>query len=184
MEIAVRSCNRAAQELRIIKGAIVGELLKVSISYDGSYQKGTDKGEGGFAQYCFAAGISIETGEVLSFEVACNGCRYCVDKQQALKDKKMSVKDYRLWEVQHKESCQAKDYGEYNSVALESKLAPVIFEKSIDQGLLYSTAVADGMTKVSNVLVEIDIYGKHGAGISREECLSHVQKRRRMHLVE
>ena len=35
-----------------------------------------------------------------------------------------------------------------------------------------------------NVLVGLDIYSAFGVEISREECLGHVQKRLKMHLVE
>ena len=89
MEMAVHSCKRAAQKLRSIHGKFGDEFLNVPVSYDGAYQKRTGKGGGGFARYCFASAISIETGKVLSFEVACNGCRYCVEKQQALREKKL-----------------------------------------------------------------------------------------------
>ena len=95
MEMAVRSCKRAVQKLRSIHGKSGDEFLNVPVSYDGAYQKRTGKGGGGFARYCFASAISIETGQVLSFEVACNGCRYCVEKQQALREKRITVEDYR-----------------------------------------------------------------------------------------
>ena len=113
----------------------------------------------------------------MSFGVACNGCRYCVEKQEALKDKRLSIDNYRLWQSEHVKTCQSKEYGHLNSVALESKLAPVVFRKSLDQKLLYSTIVADGDDKSVNLLVELDVYGEFGLVISREECLSHVQKR-------
>ena len=182
MEMAVRSCNRAAQKLRDLHGKSGEELLNVSVSYDGAYQKRSGKGGGGFARYCFAPAISIET--VLSFEVACNGCRYCIEKQEALRDKRLSRENYCLWLVEHEKTCQAKEYDNVKSVALESKLAPVVFRKSIDQKLLYSTVVADGDDKSVNLFIEMDIYGEFGMVISRKECLSHVQKRLRMHLFE
>ena len=84
----------------------------------------------------------------------------------------------------HESSCQAKDYGEYSSVPLESKLAPVIFRKSIAQKILYSTVIADGDDKSINILAENNIYGEFNITIRREEILSHVQKRIRIHLVE
>ena len=135
MEIAARSCKRAAEKLRTICAKSVKQFLNIPVSYDGSCQKRTGKGGGGFPRYCFAAAISIETGEVLSFEFACNGCHYCVEKQQVLKDKRLSIEGYRLWQWEHQKTCQARDYGEFKSVALESKLAPNIFGKSVDQKL-------------------------------------------------
>ena len=67
---------------------------------------------------------------------------------------------------------------------MESKLAPVVFRKSLDEKLLYYTIVADGDDKSVNLLLELDVYDDFGLVLSREECLSHVQKRLRMHLVE
>ena len=57
-----------------------------------------------------------------------------------------------------------------NSVALESKLAPIIFEISIDNKLIYSSV--------------IEKYGEYRIEISRREYLSHAQKRIRQHLFD
>ena len=73
----------------------------------------------------------------------------------------------------HESSCQAKYYGEYSSVALESKLAPVIFRKSIAQKILYSTVIADGDDKGINLLAENNIYGEFIITIRQEECPIH-----------
>ena len=115
------------------------------------------------ARYCFAAAISVETGKVLTYEIACNSCRLCVEKQQALKEKRISLEMYRLGE--HGKTCQAKEYGKYNSVALESQLAPKIISKSIENKLIFSTVIADGDDKSVNLLVERDVYGEFGINI-------------------
>ena len=94
------------------------------------------------------------------------------------------MEDYWHWQEEHKKISQAKEFGEFNSVALESKLAPVVFRKSIEQKLFYSTVVGDGDDKSVNTLVDLDIYGEYGVSIIRKECLSHLQKRIRMHLIE
>ena len=44
--------------------------------------------------------------------------------------------------------------------------------------------IADGDDKSINILVENNIYGEFNIIIRREECLSHFQKRIRIHLVE
>ena len=147
-------------------------------------KKGGGKSGGGFSRCCVACAISVESGKVLSYEIACNSCRFCVEKQQALREKRITLAEYKIWNEMHKSSCQANDYGEYSSVALESKLAPVIFRKSIAQKILYSTVIADGDDKGINLLAENNIYGEFNITIRREECLSHVQKRIRIHLVE
>ena len=46
------------------------------------------KGGGGtggvFSRYCVGCAISVETGKVLNYEIACNSCKMCVEKQPAL----------------------------------------------------------------------------------------------------
>ena len=162
MEMAVRGCNRGAKKLRDLYGKSREVFLNVSVSYDGAHQKRTGKGGGGFGRYCFASAISIETGEDLSFGFACNGCRHCVEKQEALKDKRLSMDNYRQWQSEHEKTCQFKEYSHENSVALVSKLNLVVFRKFLDQKLLYSTILADGDDKSVNLLMESDVYGEFG----------------------
>ena len=59
----------------------------------------------------FSSAISLETGKVLSYEVACNSCKYCVEKQQALKCKNITVEEYSEWLSEHVKTCQASEYG-------------------------------------------------------------------------
>ena len=132
----------------------------------------------------FSSAISLETGKVLSYEVACNSCKYCVEKQQALKCKNITVEEYSEWLSEHEKTCQASEYGSNASTALESQLAPVVFRKSIKQKIYYSTVVADGNDKSAKMLEKEDVYGDYGINILREECLSHVHKRIRIHLCD
>ena len=67
---------------------------------------------------------------------------------------------------------------------MESKLAPVIFKRSVEQYLIYSAVIADGDDKSILMLKERNIYSEYLIDISRKECLSHVQKRIRIHLIE
>ena len=59
-------------------------------------------------------------------------------------------------------TCQAKDYGMNSSVALESKLATVIFSRSVEQELIFSIVIADGDDKSINIITEQNIYGDLG----------------------
>ena len=108
----------------------------------------------------------------------------CIEKQLALREKRLDLAEYKIWKEMHESKCQANEHGKYSSVSLESKLAPVIFRKSIEQKLIYSTVVANGDDKSINLLAENNIYGEFTIRIRRKECLSHVQKRIRIHLVE
>ena len=130
-EIAERSCDRAAKQLRDKFCTCDDEFLEAIVSYDGAYQRRGGKHSGGFSRYCFSSVISLETGKVLSYEVACNSCKYCVEKQQVLKFKNITVEEYSEWLSEHGKTCQASEYGSYASTAIESQLAPVVFRKSI-----------------------------------------------------
>ena len=70
-EIAVRSCNRAFEELRRLHNTPGEEFLEIAVSYDGAYQKREGRSGGGFARYCFSAAIPVQTGKVLTYEIAC-----------------------------------------------------------------------------------------------------------------
>ena len=65
-------------------------MMQVEVSYDGAYQRrGGSKG-GGHPRYCFASAISIDSGKVLDFEIACNSCRLCTEKQHALRNSRIT----------------------------------------------------------------------------------------------
>ena len=181
---AQASGMRAALELRKNHNMDDSEFLEVTVSYDGSYQKRGGKSGGGFSRYCVACAISVDTGKVLNYEIACDSFKMCIEKQLALREKRLDLAEHKIWKEMHESKCQAKEYGKYSSVALESKLAPVIFRKSIEQKLIYSTVIAEGDDKSINLLAENNIHGEFNIRIRREDCLSHVQKRIRIHLVE
>ena len=51
-------------------------------SYDGSYQQRSGKSGGRFSRYRFAAAISITTGKVLFYGIACYSCNQFADRPQ------------------------------------------------------------------------------------------------------
>ena len=105
------SCDRAANELHNKYNIQQNHLLPVEVSYDGAYQRrGGSKG-GGHSRYCFPSAISTESGKVLDFEIACNSCRQCTEKQQALKENRISRDQYVEWYSEHEINCQARNTG-------------------------------------------------------------------------
>ena len=101
MKIAKNICTRAAKELRESCNIPENDIMQVEVSYDGAYQRrGGSKG-GGHPRYCFASAISIDSGKVLDFEIACNSCRLCTEKQQALRNSRITRKDYIEWFSKH-----------------------------------------------------------------------------------
>ena len=67
---------RAKTGLEVIFGTnSLTNCVHAVVSFDGAYQIISKKGGGGYSPYCFA--ISVETGKVLAYDVACNTCRQC-----------------------------------------------------------------------------------------------------------
>ena len=47
------------------------------VSYDDAYQIRFKKGEGGYSPFCFASAISVDSGKVVAYDLACNNCSNC-----------------------------------------------------------------------------------------------------------
>ena len=116
----------------------------------------------------------MDSGKVLSQDVACNSCPGCHEFELKLNKKQISESDYRIWvEVTNLSPAQ------FDSVQLESALAPVVVRQAYDRGIIFSGLVYDGDNKTIEALKEAQVYQQLGQNfeISRLECLSHVAKR-------
>ena len=153
------------------------------VSFDGAYQIRSKKGGGGYSPYCFASAISVETGKVLAYDVACNTCRQCNLYASKLRDNEINEEQHHDWYLQHKTTCPAK-YSEYASVHLESLLAPLVVRQAYDRGVIFTGVVSDGDNKTDAAIKDADIYKTLGFDleIGRLECLSHVLKRMKSNL--
>lgn len=75
--IAIECMQNAKYELCGMHNVLQNDNVEVVASYDVAYQQRSGKSGGGFSRYCFSSCISIETGKVLSYGVACNSCSNC-----------------------------------------------------------------------------------------------------------
>ena len=184
-EYAANSCMiRAKNGLGTILGINpLTNCVHAVVSYDGAYQIRSKKGGGGYSPYCFASAISVETGKVLAYDVACNTCRQCNLHANKLRDHEMTEDEHHDWFLEHKITCPAK-YSEYASVHLESLLAPLVVRQAYDRGIVFTGIVSDGDNKTDAAIKEADIYKTLGFDleIGRLECLSHVLKRMKTNL--
>ena len=176
--IAEKSMLDAVRELRMTHKVRENEqYLKTMVSYDGSYQQRSGKSGGGFSKYCFAAAISVLTGKVISYGIACNSCSQCSEYSNRFRAQKISIEDYEGWKLKHQPVCPAK-YSQYASVQLESALAPAVVESALNIGVIFSGMVTDGDNKTHEALRNAGVYEHLGiADIERLECLAHVAKR-------
>ena len=128
-------------------------------SYDGSYQQRSGKSGGGFSRYCFAAAISTNNGQVLSYGIAPNSCKLCNEYENLLITGQITKKDLSAWNASHSKVCTAT-YRDYSSVQLESALAPSVVLDALDRGVIFSGLVTDSDTKTHQKLHSADLY-KH-----------------------
>ena len=183
--VAKQSMYRAAIELETLNGRCENGLIHDIASFDGAYQKRSNKGGGGYSRYCFASVISMTLGKVVAFDVACNSCRECTLLANMLGDQGLEMEEYDKLVVSHQPQCPAK-FSTYSSVCLESELSTVLLEQALTRGIAFEGLVCDGdnktFAKVTDTNAYADLAPLHK--IQRYECLAHVGKRMKGHLIE
>ena len=131
------------------------------VSFDGAYQIGSKKGEGGYSQYYFADAISVENRIVAAYVVACKNCIQCNMYSSKFRENEMTEEERHNWYIAHQSTCPAK-YSNYASVHLEPLLAPLVVQQAYDRGIKYSGVVSDGDNKTDAALKDAEIYEKLG----------------------
>ena len=77
-QVARESMDRARIEIEsIYKLVSSNNRIHCVASYDGAYQLRSRKSGGGLSRYCFSSAISVDSGKVLSYDVACNISHCC-----------------------------------------------------------------------------------------------------------
>ena len=174
--VAQQSMMEAVRELKTIMQIRSSENIRTMVSYDGAYQQRSGKSGGGFSRYCFAAAISVQTGKVISYDIACNSCRICSQIGNLYREDLITIEEFQNRKLIHSPHCPAK-YKNYASVQLESALAPSVVRDALSRGVVFSGIVTDGDNKTYEILRQEDIYSQLGFQIERLECLAHVAKR-------
>ena len=173
---AEQSMKEAVSELRTFLNIRSSDHLKILASYDGAYQQRSGKSGGGFSRYCFAAAISVQSGKVLAYDIACNSCKICSELGNLYRDEVIRIEEFETRKLTHAPNCPAK-FSSYASVQLESALAPTVVRSALSRGVIFLGIVTNGDNKTSEVLRQEDIYSHVGCQIERLECLAHVAKR-------
>jgi hypothetical protein len=117
--------------------------------------------------------ISVDTGEILDYEVKSLFCHECKAHNN---DDKESDK-YKQWKDAHTQRCEINHEG--SSEEMEAVAAVQIFSRSIEtRTLKYTTFVGDGDSSSFGCVKEA-LEEKFGSAyqIKKEECVGHVQKR-------
>ena len=162
-EEAKASMERAVAELKSSLGLdSTTKRVHASASIDGAYH----------ASSCFSSAVSTQTGKVLAYEIASNGCSICTRyRNKDTKDELLD--DDRLKWDDHKKECQAK-YTSSSNIHLESAVAPEVIKQAHKRGVVFSTLVCDGDNDTVGSLNKLDIYKKLGIdmNIRKIECLT------------
>uniref|UniRef100_A0A7M5UK02 Mutator-like transposase domain-containing protein n=1 Tax=Clytia hemisphaerica TaxID=252671 RepID=A0A7M5UK02_9CNID len=145
-----------------------GEIIAdVSVIVDGTWQR---RGHSSKIGVVFV--ISVETGEVLDYEVKSLFCHSCSKRQSS-----MTESDFQKWYETHAKECEINHKG--SSDFMETSGAKEIFLRSIDKyNLKYTVFVGDGDSSCFGSVKEAceEVYGD-GYNLNKEECVGHVQKR-------
>ena len=142
--------------------------VPVAISIDGTWQR-----RGYSSRYGAVFVISVDTGEVLDYELLSLFCHECKAHQNDNKE----TDSYKDWKKGHEANCNINYEG--SSGAMEGKGALAMYKRSIEtRNLKYTTLVGDGDSDTFKVIKEsmACAYGKRYV-VKKEECIGHIQKR-------
>ena len=143
-------------------------LLDIAISYDGTWQK-----RGYQSLHGVGIAIDIVTGLVVDFEVLSKFCLACSIATASFQP---GSDEYIEWQADHNFSGECEINFSGSSGAMEIEAAEVIWKRSTDKSLRYTTMRSDGDSKTWHHLQEVAPYGDD-VEIQKEECINHVSKR-------
>lgn len=152
---------------RELDPSLVGkDVIDIAVSFDGSWQT-----RGFSSKTGTACVVDLLTGYIVDFVVLSKFCHSCA---RAKKDLDIASQEYAQWKQDHAPECQANYHG--SSPAMEVNAAEILWKRSEECGLRYTTLLSDGDAKTFNHLVNTKVYGPH-VSLTKEECLNHVGKR-------
>lgn len=117
--------------------------------------------------------ISLDTGQVLDYEVLSRKCSTC--QRKALQNPNVESQEFQEWFENHLPDCQANFDGPAPS--MEAAGAEIIWNRSLQKhNCRYTKLLGDGDSKTHERLVSMKPYGD-SYSIEKLECVGHVQKR-------
>ena len=144
--IATESMQRTIEDLRFSNGLTLDDIVHITGSYDGAYQKRCSRMGGGFSRYCFVSLIEIKTGRVVAYQVVCNSCPECTVLRHHFTGGILSAEEHRDKFELHLNICPA-NYRDFSSVSLEYEVSPEIMTQGYERGVICDGLVCDGDNK-------------------------------------
>ncbi|KAJ4447837.1 hypothetical protein ANN_09845 [Periplaneta americana] len=148
----------------LIVDAAVPEISDISVSFDGTWLT-----RGHSSMYGVGSVIDLLTGFVLDYTVMSKHCYRCM-----IAKRRMPITDFRVWYAVHAPECDINHEG--SSGAMEAEAALILWKRSEQYGLRYTTILSDGDASTYKRDSDEKPYGASVA-IQKEECISHIGKR-------
>ena len=144
-------------------------IIDIAVSFDGTWAK---RGHTSLFGVTFV--ISVDSGEVLDYEVLSKFCSICSHIERQKVD---NPDNYQRKRELHQNSGRCKVNYEGSSNAMEVKGAVRMWHRSIKKhGFRYMFMVSDEDSKSYNSVADSHCYGSN-AVIQKIDCIGHVQKR-------
>ena len=159
------SMRRARQEVRKCYDAALGDVIDVTVSSDGTWQR-----RGFSSLFGITFIIEHETKKVLDYEVMSKFCAACKRWENCDQE----GDEFKKWREEHKGVCEANFTG--SAGAMEPRGISRMFSRSLDFNVRYKYLISDGDAKTHALLLEEKPYGD-GHDVEKVDCVGHVQKR-------
>ncbi|KAL7648338.1 UNVERIFIED_CONTAM: hypothetical protein RMT77_000244 [Armadillidium vulgare] len=143
-------------------------LMNVQVSFDETWLR---KEYGSMIGLGFI--VEVETGIILDYHILSKYCNTCI--QHLKKEKNMSEEEKHTWKEEHKEKCSANYSGEKSS-SMEGEIAEVLFARSVERGLRYTTILSDDVSPTFNRLTKLNPYGKTSP-VKKQNFLDHINEK-------
>ena len=163
-EVVLKKClDQAASHLQ--SG---DEPADVAVTVDGTWMR-----RGFSSLYGIVFVIAWETGQVLDFCVLSRHCHACKLWAAKRRNETISQNVWQAWKDAHASTCSNTTNS--SAPAMEAEGARILFGRSLERKLRYTTYIGDGDSKGFVAVSQDDPYD--GIPITKAECIGHIQKR-------
>ena len=159
------SMQRAREEVFKCYDALPGDIVDVTVSSDGTWQR---RGYSSLLGVTFV--IEHKTKKVLDYEVMSKFCAAC----KKWEDCDRESEEFKKWQEEHKSVCEANFTG--SAGAMEPTGVLSMFSRSLSFNIRYKHLICDGDAKTHSLLLEESPYGEEHP-VQKVDCVGHVQKR-------
>ena len=171
---SMRKASKSIAEREDAVPSVRPGCVEIAVSFDGSWKQ-----RGHYSNVGFAAVIERKSRKVVDYELLNRICEPCSKWTMEMIESKRE--EYLAWWEVHKPKCRANFSG--TSRAMESEAAVRIWKRSEDRGLVYSTFIGDGDGSGYSSVIKSGVYNGE-VKVRKEECVGHLQKRLKSHLMK